>query len=54
MASGSAEAIFALARTAGWLAHAGEEYAHHLRYRIRAAYTGPSPPSVAAGPAVGS
>lgn len=43
MREGSAEAIFAVARTAGWLAHAIEEYAHRLRFRLRAAYTGPPP-----------
>jgi len=43
LAEGSAEVIFATARIAGWLAHAIEEYAHRLRYRARAAYTGPLP-----------
>jgi citrate synthase len=43
MVEGSAEAAFAVARTAGWLAHAIEEYGHRLRFRLRAAYTGPSP-----------
>jgi citrate synthase len=42
---GSAEAIFATARIAGWLAHAVEEYGHRLRFRARAAYTGPPPGS---------
>jgi citrate synthase len=42
MPIGSGEAIFAIARTAGWLAHAGEEYAHRTRLRLRAVYTGPS------------
>jgi citrate synthase len=37
------ETTFAVARCAGWLAHAGEEYAHRLRFRPRAAYIG-SPP----------
>jgi citrate synthase len=45
MAEGSAAVIFAVARTAGWLAHAIEEYEHALRYRLRAAYTGPAPGS---------
>jgi len=45
MVDGSAEVIFAVARTAGWLAHAIEEYEHALRYRLRAAYTGPVPTS---------
>ena len=36
------EAMFAVARTAGWLAHAIEEYTEEpLRFRARAAYTGP-------------
>lgn len=50
MIEGSAEAIFAVARTAGWLGHAIEEYEHRLRFRLRAAYTGPAPRS-AVGPA---
>lgn len=41
MPDGAGEAIFAIARTAGWVAHAIEEYEHRLRYRPRAAYTGP-------------
>ncbi len=40
---GSTEAIFAVARTAGWLAHAIEEYEHALRFRPRAAYVGEPP-----------
>lgn len=37
------ETIFAVARTAGWLAHAVEEYSEApLRFRPRARYTGPS------------
>ena len=43
MVRGAGEAIFAVARSAGWIAHGLEEYQHRLRYRIRAAYTGPSP-----------
>ncbi len=42
-ADGATEAIFAVARTAGWLAHAIEEYDHALRFRPRAAYVGPPP-----------
>jgi citrate synthase len=42
---GSAEAIFAIARTAGLIAHALEEYPHRLRFRARAAYVGPTPSS---------
>ncbi|MFI1384207.1 citrate synthase [Embleya sp. NPDC020886] len=38
------EAIFAMARTIGWLAHALEEYAQPgLRYRAVGVYTGPRP-----------
>jgi len=41
MAFGSTEAIFALARTAGWIAHALEEYAEPpLRFRARAIFVG--------------
>lgn len=43
MPAGAGEAIFAVARTAGWIAHAMEEYEHRLRFRPRAAYTGPAP-----------
>jgi citrate synthase len=43
MVQGSAEMIFSIARTAGWLAHAIEEYEHRLRFRLRAAYLGPAP-----------
>lgn len=38
---GAAEAVFAVARIAGWAAHAIEEYQHRLRLRPRAVYTGP-------------
>lgn len=41
MPRGAGEAVFAVARTAGWLAHAMEEYAHPTRLRLRASYTGP-------------
>jgi citrate synthase len=43
MVPGAGEAIFVTARCAGWIAHGLEEYEHRLRYRIRAAYTGPPP-----------
>jgi citrate synthase len=43
MVPGAGELIFSVARVAGWLAHAIEEYEHRLRFRPRAAYTGPSP-----------
>ena len=41
MEAEAGEAIFAVARSAGWIAHAIEEYDHPLRYRPRARYTGP-------------
>jgi citrate synthase len=41
MVHGAGETVFAVARSAGWIAHGLEEYAHRLRYRIRATYTGP-------------
>ncbi|MFI5046428.1 MAG: citrate/2-methylcitrate synthase [Acidimicrobiia bacterium] len=37
------DAVFALARCAGLVGHAIEEYGHRLRYRPRAAYVGPLP-----------
>jgi citrate synthase len=40
---GAAEAIFAVSRSAGFIAHALEEYPYRLRFRTRAAYTGPPP-----------
>lgn len=43
MIPGATEIIFAIARTAGWLAHAIEEYEHRLRFRPRASYTGVAP-----------
>ncbi len=42
MVPGAGEAIFAVARAAGWLAHALEEYARHAPIRPRAIYTGPA------------
>ncbi|HEY3955690.1 MAG TPA: citrate/2-methylcitrate synthase [Streptosporangiaceae bacterium] len=42
--SGAGEAIFAVARTAGWIAHALEEYARATPLRPRAVYTGPLVP----------
>lgn len=41
MITGAGEAIFAVARTAGWLAHALEEYERGTPIRPRAQYTGP-------------
>lgn len=43
MVTGAGEAVFAVARTAGWLAHALEEYAHPSPLRPRAVYVGPAP-----------
>jgi citrate synthase len=42
MVDGAGEAVFAVARTAGWLAHAVEEYERHKPLRPRAVYTGPA------------
>ncbi|GAA3540201.1 hypothetical protein GCM10022419_020350 [Nonomuraea rosea] len=41
MVSGAGEAIFAVSRVAGWLAHAMEEYERGALLRLRASYTGP-------------
>jgi citrate synthase len=41
MVAGGGEAVFAVARTAGWLAHALEEYARGTPIRPRGIYTGP-------------
>ncbi len=44
MSPDSGEAVFAIARTAGWVAHALEEYGEApLRFRPRAQYVGPRP-----------
>ena len=45
MVPGAAEAVFAVARTAGWIGHALEEYARHAPLRPRARYTGPHYPA---------
>jgi citrate synthase len=45
MVRGAGEAIFAVARTAGWIAHALEEYARNTPIRPRARYTGRIPGS---------
>ena len=44
LAPGAGEAIFAVARAAGWIAHALEEYARHAPIRPRGVYTGPAGP----------
>jgi citrate synthase len=41
MPIGSGEAIFGIARTAGWLAHACEEYERRTPIRLRSVYIGP-------------
>jgi citrate synthase len=41
MIRGSGETVFAVARTAGWIAHALEAYAGPGPLRLRAVYTGP-------------
>lgn len=46
---GSGEALFTVARMAGWLAHALEEYAERTDLRLRAIYTGPRPEATDAG-----
>ena len=43
MTPGAGEAIFAVARTAGWTAHAMEEYVRATPLRPRAVYVGPAP-----------
>jgi citrate synthase len=44
MTADAGEAIFAVARTAGWIAHAIEEYQEPgLRFRLSGTYTGPQP-----------
>jgi citrate synthase len=43
MTDGAGEAVFAVARTAGWAAHAMEEYARATPLRPRAVYVGPAP-----------
>jgi citrate synthase len=44
MTSDAGEAIFAIARTAGWIAHALEEYGDRpSRFRPNGLYAGPAP-----------
>ena len=45
LAPSAAPALFSFARIAGLLAHGLEEYPHRLRFRPRASYVGPAPPS---------
>ncbi|MGW2842879.1 citrate/2-methylcitrate synthase [Streptomyces sp. NPDC001493] len=52
MSAEAGETVFAVARTAGWIAHALEEYAERpLRLRPRGQYTGPPPPQPLPAPA---
>ncbi|WP_405456723.1 citrate synthase [Streptomyces sp. NBC_00101] len=52
MPAEAGETVFAVARTAGWIAHALEEYAERpLRLRPRGQYTGPRPPQALPRPA---
>ncbi|AWL40994.1 citrate/2-methylcitrate synthase [Streptomyces sp. SM18] len=52
MPADAGEAVFAVARTAGWIAHALEEYAERpLRMRPSGRYEGPRPPQPFPGPA---
>ncbi|MGN6694623.1 MAG: citrate/2-methylcitrate synthase [Aquihabitans sp.] len=44
MPPGSGEAVFALARTAGWIGHALEQYDQPTFIRARVDYIGPRPP----------
>lgn len=45
MPAEAGETVFAVARTAGWIAHALEEYGERpLRMRPLGAYDGPRPP----------
>jgi citrate synthase len=53
MTRGAGEAIFAVARSAGWIAHALEEYARDAPIRPRAVYIGPTPASGGATPTGG-
>jgi citrate synthase len=41
MVPGAGQAIFVIGRSAGWLAHAMEEYRERSAFRVRATYVGP-------------
>lgn len=43
MPHGSETPIFAMARLAGWIAHAGEQLENQMLIRPRARYVGPAP-----------
>ncbi|NUS16956.1 MAG: citrate synthase, partial [Streptomyces sp.] len=52
MPAEAGEAVFAVGRTAGWVAHALEEYGEEpLRLRPTGAYAGPPPPQPLPTPA---
>ena len=51
MITGAGETIFAVARTAGWIAHAMEAYAKNVPLRPRTVYIGPATASTLAGSA---
>ncbi|HEV8630378.1 MAG TPA: citrate/2-methylcitrate synthase [Thermoanaerobaculia bacterium] len=51
--AGGAQALFALGRTIGWVAHAIEEYGRGRLIRPRARYVGPPPATPAAHPGPG-
>ncbi|MFF2135435.1 citrate/2-methylcitrate synthase [Streptomyces sp. NPDC058193] len=55
MPAEAGETVFAVSRTAGWIAHAMEEYAEApLRMRPSGQYTGPRPPQPLPSPAPGA
>jgi citrate synthase len=49
MVPGASEAVFVLGRTAGWIAHALEEYGQRTSFRVRATYVGARPDPVRKG-----
>jgi citrate synthase len=49
MITGAGEAIFAVARSAGWIAHAMEEYARNVPLRPRTVYIGPATAATLSG-----